>query len=64
MITFHTYTVDRKNGLKIYREGSCLSSDTKPTNDTTMMNGSKLMEMDTSKLFLYDEKNKTWREWV
>ena len=65
MITYHAYTVERKNGkAKIYREGSCLSTDTKPTNDATMMNGSKLMEMNTGKLFLYDEANKVWREWT
>lgn len=45
---------------KPYVEGSCLSTDTKPT---YVSNGSKLMEMDTSKLYIFDEANKTWREW-
>lgn len=58
-----SYTLEKSMDGKMYREGVCLSSDTKPTNDTTMANGSKLMQMDTSTLFLYDEKNKTWREW-
>lgn len=43
-----------------YIEGSCLSTDTKPTN---VANGSKLIEMNTSKLYIFDEANKTWREW-
>jgi len=61
MLTWnHTYHTKYN---KWYREGVCLSSDTKPTNDGKLENGSKLMEMDTSKLYLYDEKNKTWREW-
>ena len=58
-----SYTHEQMVNGKMYREGVCLSSDTKPTNDKAMANGSKLMEMDTSKLYLYDEKNKTWREW-
>ena len=43
-----------------YIEGSCLSADTKPTN---VANGSIMKEMDTSKLYIFDEANKTWREW-
>lgn len=58
-----TYTHSQPVSGKMYREGVCLSTDTKPTNDKSMSNGSKLMEMDTSKMYLYDEKNKTWREW-
>lgn len=46
----------------MYKEGVCLSTDTKPTGDE-LANGSKLMEMDTSKFYLYDKANKTWREW-
>lgn len=41
-------------------EGTCLSSDTKPTG---YGNGSVLMEMDTSTLYMYDEANQTWRAW-
>ena len=48
-------------GSKVYKEGSCLSSDTKPTNDNTLLNGSKLIEMNTSTMYLFDEANKTWR---
>lgn len=47
---------------KKYIEGACLSTDTKPTS-TALMNGSKLMEMDTSTFYMYDEENRTWRAW-
>lgn len=45
-----------------YREGECLSTDTKPTEGWA--NGSKLIEMDTSKLFLFDAQNRVWREFT
>ena len=48
-------------GTKNYAEGSCLSTDDKPTE---YANGSKMLEMDTSKLFVFDEANNTWREWA
>ena len=48
-----------RNGKEII-EGVCLSTDQKPT---TYGNGSILMEMNTSKIYMYDEKNSTWREW-
>lgn len=44
-----------------YFEGVCLSTDTKPTGDH-IQNGSKLIEMDTGKVFLYDAQGKVWRE--
>lgn len=47
------------NSIK-YCEGTCLSSDQKPTN---VDNGSKLVEMDTGALYLYDRQNGVWREW-
>ena len=59
-----SFTLEQVMNGKVYREGVCLSSDTKPTNDTSMANGSKLMEMDTSTLYLYDEKNRVWRGWT
>lgn len=46
---------------KYYIEGECLSTDTKPT--TGIANGSKLLEMDTSTLYVFDEENETWRAW-
>ena len=39
-----------------------LEEDTKPTNG--IKNGSQLIEMDTAKLYFFDEKNKVWREFV
>ena len=36
-----------------------LSTDTKPTNER---NGSLSLEMDTGKVFVYDEANTQWRE--
>lgn len=59
MITFH---IEEFHVGKAYREGSCLSLDTKPTTDPTMMNGSKLIELDTHKEFYYDEENNKWEE--
>lgn len=47
---------------RYYFEGMCLSTDTKPTTED-VANGSILLEMDTSKIFMYDEAAKTWREW-
>lgn len=61
MITFETVT-PYPDG-KFYKEGACLSSDTKPTNDPLLMNGSKLLEIDTSTLYMYDAANKTWKAW-
>ncbi len=48
-----------RNGKEVV-EGTCLSSDTKPT---AYGNGSILMEMDTSTLYMFDEANRTWRAW-
>lgn len=43
---------------KVYCDGDCLSTDTKPTNG--IANGSKLYEMDTGKKYMFDEENSTW----
>lgn len=37
-----------------------LSTDTKPTEN--ICNGTTFFEIDTSKLFIYDEENNIWRE--
>lgn len=37
-----------------------LSTDTKPTDG--VRNGSKFREMDTQKIYKYDEENKQWIE--
>lgn len=46
---------------KVLIEAFCLSSDTKPTNGVA--NGSIALEMDTSTLYFFDEKNNIWRAW-
>lgn len=38
------------------------SSNDKPT-DETIANGSVFIETDTQKVYMFDETNKTWREW-
>ena len=42
-----------------------LSTDTAPTetfNNIKILNGSSLKEIDTGKLYLYDQENDTWEE--
>ena len=41
-----------------------LSTDTKPTeiNGQTIGNGSIFIEIDTGKIFFYDETSETWKE--
>lgn len=51
------------SGGKAYYEGACLAADEKPTGDH-IFNGSKLMEMDTSTMYIYDAENGVWREWT
>lgn len=43
-----------------------LSTDEKPTTygKLEIGNGSSFIEMDTSKIFFYDEENHTWREFT
>lgn len=43
---------------KVLLDSACLSSDTKPT--TGVANGSKLLEMDTSTVYAFDEANGEW----
>ena len=64
MISFDVERVIKKNSpsnySSHYKEGKCLSTDVKPTSG--LANGSILIEMDTSKVFLFDEQNSLWRE--
>lgn len=53
--------VQANGSVKYYGVGVCLSTDTKPTED--MINGSQLLEMDTSKPYFFDEENGEWKEW-
>lgn len=41
-------------------EGSCRSSDVKPVD---VANGSILMEIDTSTLYMFDEESQSWEVW-
>lgn len=47
-------------GNKRKIDGVCKSTDSKPTD---IINGSTLLEMDTSKLYFFDEASGVWREW-
>lgn len=59
-----TWNLRRSVALdKVYLEGECLSTDTKPEDDY-IFNGSKLIEMDTGKVYIYDATNKIWREYA
>lgn len=59
MVTYDK--IEWKSGKK-YIEGACLSTDSKPVEDV-LMNGSKLIEMDTSTLYMFDADNEVWRAW-
>lgn len=48
------------DSTKRYVEGTCLSTDEKPVDN--IGNGSVLLEMDTSKVYLFDEENSIWKE--
>ena len=62
MITYTTKKcVKFGENPKYYAEGECTSLDDKPTD---LANGSKLLEMDTATMYVYDEENETWRAWV
>lgn len=50
-----------KQRTHIHREGTCLSTDTKPTDRE---GGSVLMEIGTSKVYIYDQAGGIWREWT
>lgn len=60
MITWHIQNSLPEGPSRMYKEGECLSTDTKPTN---VANGSKLLEMDTSTLYVFDRGSETWRAW-
>ena len=47
-------------GGPIYKEGVCMSNDIKPID---VANGSKLIEMDTSTLYVFDQDSEEWRAW-
>lgn len=53
-------TVAFNNGKSLV-EAVCTSEDEKPTR---FLNGSCCMEMDTSKLYFFDEVKCIWHEWA
>lgn len=57
------FTITKTLGLsrgKSLIEAVCTSDDEKPTR---FLNGSLCMEMDTNKLYFFDEVNGIWHEW-
>ena len=49
---------------KVTQDGNTyygLSTDSKPSG--TALNGRAFVEMDTGKVYFYDEDGDTWREW-
>ena len=48
------------NNEKFLIESVCLSTDTKPT--TGIANGSLVLEMDTGKIYAFNETASTWIE--
>ena len=46
------------NGRRV-KDYVCLSTDTKPVG---VSNGSMLLEMDTGKIYVFDEQNNNWIE--
>ena len=63
MISYQVQEYFSKTGdaQVFYVEGTCLAADTKPTN---VANGSKMLEMDTGKIYLFDAQNSVWRAWT
>lgn len=60
MLTWNMQNSFPCGASRMYKEGACLSTDGKPTN---VANGSKLFEMDTAILYIFDQENETWRAW-
>lgn len=58
MITFTVHNPPTEQ--KAYKEGFCLSTDTKPSTD--LVNGSILVEIDTGTVFFFDEEGGEWVE--
>lgn len=59
MVTYQVSNIEMEDGGKYYVEGTCLSTDTKPTD---VANGSKMIEMDTGKIYMFDADSASWIE--
>lgn len=55
-------TVNNDGSGCYYREGNALSTATKPTGADIYF-GSKILEIDTGKVYSYDATTETWLEW-
>lgn len=61
MVSYFTKRTYEQDGVLISQiDGQCLSTDTKPT--LNIANGSQMVEMDTSKVFFFDEDGNEWLE--
>ena len=58
MITYNKST--QATDKTVYVEGVCLSSDAKPTSG--IANGSMLIEINTGKIFMFNEAGSAWVE--
>lgn len=62
------YKIDKdiitNQGKKLFAELRGLSTDTKPTqvDGKQIGNGSAFIEIDTQKIYFFDEASKTWKE--
>lgn len=62
MVTWDKGTTVKRSGTKLkLLEGHCLAADTKPTDGVA--NGSTLIEMDTGKVYMFDEAGEEWLEY-
>lgn len=59
MITFTKVQEQIYDSGKTYVEGACLSTDSKPTD---VANGSILVEMDSGKIYMFNESATAWVE--
>ena len=62
MVTYNVTDYEiREGGVKVQEiSGYCLAADTKPTDG--IANGSVLTEMDTGKIYMFDEAGSQWVE--
>lgn len=60
MISITKQEINIKDGNKPILEITGLSTDTKPTEDISQ--GSRFIEIDTGKIYMYDAENQEWKE--
>ena len=61
-ISYERLIQNPPNGNVRYIEGSCHSTDSKPTEG--IATGSLVLEVDTAKIYAYDETTQEWGEMV